>query len=84
MYGSSSSRDRSILVDMTPNSRNQQRLSSADAERTTMLMRDGCAHHAAGRIADAAVSYLKALTIDEENDGARHLFEVAAAQLGLR
>jgi hypothetical protein len=69
---------------MTPNSRIQQRLTSADAERTTLLMRAGCAHHAAGRIVDAAVLYLKALTIDEENDGARHLFGVAAAQLGLR
>ena len=49
-----------------------------------MLMRDGCAHHAAGRIADAAVLYLKALTIDGENDRARRLFGVAAAQLGLR
>ena len=68
---------------MTPNSRIQQRLSSADAERTTLFMRDGCAHHAAGRIADAAVLYLKALTIDAENDGARHLFGVAAKQLGL-
>lgn len=48
-----------------------------------MLMRDGCAHHAAGRIADAAILYLKALTIDEQHDGARHLFGVAAAQLGL-
>jgi hypothetical protein len=68
---------------MTPNNRIQQRLSSADAERTTTLMRDGCAHHAAGRIADAAILYLKALTIDGENDGARRLFGVAAAQLGL-
>jgi hypothetical protein len=72
MDGSSSSRDRSILVDMTPHVRVQQ------------LMRDGCANHAAGRIADAAILYLKALTIDTRNDGARHLFDVAAGQLGLR
>jgi hypothetical protein len=57
---------------MTPNGRVQQ------------LMRDGCAHHAAGRITDAAILYLKALTIDVRNDGARHLFDVAAGQLGLR
>jgi hypothetical protein len=69
---------------MTPNSGLQQRLSSADAERTSMFLRDGWAHHVAGRIADAAVLYLKALTIDERNAGALHLFGVAAAQLGLR
>ncbi len=57
-------------------------LSASDAARVRTYIRDGYAHHVAGRYIEAAVLYMRGLAVDESDPGAMHLAGVAASQLG--
>jgi tetratricopeptide (TPR) repeat protein len=55
---------------------------TSDVDRVRQLVRDGRSHHVAGRYLQAAILYLRALAIDENDPGALHLAGVASSQLG--